>query len=255
MSKRWTAEEIDYLETNVGKIKIPTMAKKINRSVYAIEMKLSRLGLYNTRLESGRLTVGELANILHTDNHVVSNWIQEHGLKAVKRITKIKRVYYLVDTEEFWKWAENNKQRIDFYRIEPKILVPEPIWVDVDRKKDYQNIPRMRHKKWCVKEDEKLIWLLGQGHSRMEMANVLKRSGNAVQRRISRLRTAGKLPMIKPMVKWSEKEIKLFLELEEQGLTDKEIANELGRDSDHIRWKRGNLRRNGLYRGRKKQAS
>ena len=52
-------------------------------------------------------------------------------------------------------------------------------------------------------------------------------------------------------IKWTDKEIAMMLELEEQGLTDKEIACELGRDKDHIVCKRQLMRKHGQYQGYK----
>ena len=49
------------------------------------------------------------------------------------------------------------------------------------------------------------------------------------------------------MTYWSKEEINKMLELEKQGLTDKEIAYKLGRKRIHITDKRRMLRKQGLY--------
>src|SRR5690625_3118197 len=100
-------------------MKIETIAKKLGRTVNAVEIRLGRLGISNTKLESGKITAAELARCCGVDNHVITRtWIPKKGLPAVRRVTRYKRKYWLIDVKEFWKWAEQNKDLIDFSRID-----------------------------------------------------------------------------------------------------------------------------------------
>jgi hypothetical protein len=251
LNRRWTEEELHFLEDNVGKISLLKIAEKLNRPISGIEIKLKRLGLGNTRLASGKLTANELAKALNIDTHVVTRWLNECGLKGVKRATRISAKFHLISVENFWKWAEQNKERINFYKIEPNILVPEPDWVEEQRKLDYQTIPKRQGAKWTEQEDNRLIEMTNAGYKQEEIGVALNRSGLSVQRRLSRLREKRKIPMLKVVLPWSEEEVRMLLDLEKQGLSDVEIAYELGRDSNNISWKRGHLRKLNQYEGRK----
>jgi hypothetical protein len=45
MSKIWSHEEIDFLEEHIGKMKILTIAKKLNRTETGVLLKMKRLGI------------------------------------------------------------------------------------------------------------------------------------------------------------------------------------------------------------------
>ena len=50
---------------------------------------------------------------------------------------------------------------------------------------------------------------------------------------------------------WTQEEMDMLLEFEKKGLSDKEIAYELGREKEHITQKRKFMRDNGKYHGYK----
>lgn len=252
MRKYWTDDEISFLEEKTGVMKITTIAEKLGRSVSSVELKMKRLGISDTKLQTGMLTLNELAGIINVDNHTVYRWSKKHGLKVLKKITSKKQYYHLVDINDFWKWAEKNKEKINFSKIEPFSLCPEPHWFDEERKKDYQSIPKRQAAKWTEYEDKRLIDLVNGNYTQMEIADLLNRSEHAIQRRLSRLREMRKLPKNKIILRWSDEELNTLLKLEKQGLSDKQIAYELGREPYHISDKRRCLRIKGLYHGHKK---
>lgn len=228
-------------------MKIETIAKNLGRTVGAVENRLERLGLSNTKLESGKITAAELARYCGVDHHVViRTWIPKKGLPAVKRATRHKRKYWLINVKEFWRWAEKNKDLIDFARIDTHVLLPQPEWVELERKRDYKKIPRKHLRKWTKKEDEQLIRLFKAGYTKKEIGQILERSETAVDRRIARLKVAGKIPYEKINISWTDEEVEMLIELEKKGLLDKEIAYELGREVDHIRDKRRRMGRKKL---------
>lgn len=253
--KNWSVEEDDFLKENVGKKSFQVMSKHLNRTVVAIESRARRLGIDNTKFESGKLTANEMARALNVDNHTVYRWIQTGGLKSVKKATRQSAKFNLISIDDFWKWAKNNKEKLNFYKIEPLVLLPEPDWVEDERKKDYHAIPKRQAAKWTDEEDYRLVSLLKGNYTQTEIGEFLNRSENAIQRRISRLRERGIIPMKKICLRWSQTEVQLFKELDSQGLSDKEIAFELGREREHIVDKRRTMRKYGNYQGRKQKVS
>lgn len=249
--RRWTKEEDDFLKERVGNLSFSAIANRLDRTVDAIEVRVRRLGIDNTKLESGKLTANELARALNVDNHTVYRWINEHRLKAVRRVTRQSTKFNLISVDDFWKWAKKNKEKINFYKIAPLSLLPEPDWVEEERKKDYHSIPKRQAAKWTEYEDKRLLEMTKGGYTQKEIGKALGRSENSVQRRLSRLREWRKTPMVKVTLRWSKVELEMLLDLEKQGLSDEEIAYELGREADHIRDKRRCLRRKGEYSGMK----
>lgn len=248
----WTPEEEQFLQENVGKFSLSVIAKRLGRTVEAVETRLHRLGIGETKFMSGCLTANELARVIKIDHHSVVNWIKKHGLPAKQKITRVKARYYLIDPKDFWKWAEENKDKVPFARIEPNSLPPEPDWVKAEREREWMENPRRQQEKWTSEEDERLEQLIKMGYSYREIGRILGRSEIAVGKRIHRLRRMNKSKVSrKILIPWTDEEIRMILELEKQGLSDEEIAEELGRERGHVTWKRMHLRRKGLYKGRK----
>lgn len=240
----WTKEENNYLEDKVGKVKISTIAKNLNRTVNAVISQIERIGVANTKLESGKITGSELSRLCNVDSHTVYDfWIKKKDLPAQFRVTKLKSRYWLIDVEEFWEWAEKNKDLINFTKIDAHVLLPQPDWVELERKRDRRTIPKRKQAKWTDAEDERLINMLNAGYNRNEIADKMQRSERAIQRRISRLRESRRIPYKKVDLRWTDKEIKIMIDLERQGFTDDVIAYELGREADHIRDKRRRMNR------------
>jgi len=181
--RNWTDEEIDFLKDNVGKLKITTMSRKLNRTEESIKNKLKRLGISNTKAQTGYLTTYELAKLVQKDATTVRAWITKHGLQSTKKTTRCSRQFYFIHPEDFWKWAKDNREKIDFSKIEPHTIIPEPSWVEKERK--FEN--PTSYKVWSIKEENQLKVLVMEGYTLNEVANKLDRSLISVKRKYSRL--------------------------------------------------------------------
>lgn len=253
MKKRryWTDEEDNYLLDKAGSVSSQTMADNLGRTKIAVDTRMYKLGIGDIRVATGMITANQLSNIVNIDDKTVYMWIRESGLKATHKRIRDKGKFFLIKPSDFWEWADKNRNRINFSKIEPKILLPEPEWFEEQRKKDYHEIPRRRKAVWSKQEEAKLIDLFKINYSISAIAEELGRSEHAIQRKISKLRSSGQMLRCCIQIKWTDKEIAMMLELEEQGLTDKEIACELGREKDHIVRKRQLMRKHGQYQGYK----
>ncbi len=188
MRKEWTTFEINYLEENIGMYKLTTIAEKMNRSCDSIVMKINRLGLSNTKMQTGLITLGELAKHLKVDRNTVKGWVQNHGLPCTKKVTRTSKRYYLVAPSDFWKWAEMNKDKVQFSKITPYILLPEPEWVAEERKKDKDAKKGRKYRTWTTTEDQRLIELYKSGYSFKEISDKLNRSTYSVEHRYRRIK-------------------------------------------------------------------
>lgn len=188
MRKEWTTAEINYLEENIGSCKLTTIAKKMNRSCDSVVMKMNRLSLSNTKMQTGLITLGELARHLKIDRNTVKGWVQNHGLLCTKKITRLSKKFYLVDPYDFWKWAEMNKDKVQFTNIEPYILLPEPDWVAEERNKDKVANKKRNYRTWTTTEDQRLIKLRESGYSFKDISKKLNRSIYSIEHRYKRVR-------------------------------------------------------------------
>ncbi|WP_449537616.1 DNA-binding protein [Ferdinandcohnia sp. Marseille-Q9671] len=184
MKKRtWTYEEIEFLKDHVGRMKISTIANQLDRTETAVELKIKRLGLSNTKSFTGQLTMHELATLLKIDPKSVKLWIDNHGLKYTKKATRNTRKFYFIKPEDFWGWAKNNKDRVDFSKIERNAIVPEPDWVEGERSKR----KRVNYRAWTTVEINSMIELVATGTPFSDIGKRLNRSSISIQRKYQRM--------------------------------------------------------------------
>ncbi|NFB55939.1 hypothetical protein EXM98_04240 [Clostridium botulinum] len=239
----WTEAEEEYLQRRYGKTTLKSISKKLNRSENAIEIKACRLGLSSALEATGELTAAEIANVFKIDAHVVvDRWIKNKGLKAQYKAVKFTRKFWRIKIEDFWKWAEDNKEIINFSKLERNILGKEPSWVNIERKKDFKEKPKRQHQFWNELEDKKLKNLWKSSKSIKEIAEILNRSSSSVRHRSKRL---GLKPNKKVNIPWTNEEVNTVIRMKKNGALDKEIAWELGRSTGNISWKRKELIKQG----------
>lgn len=187
MKREWTIDEIKYLKEHIGVHKICTIAQKLGRSYTSVIVKMKRLGLSNTKLQTGFLTIGELAEVLKVERNTVKWWITKHGLPYKKRVTRKSRSFYFIDTFDFWEWAEKHKEKVQFSKMESLVLLPEPHWVNEERRMEKQIKKKKNYKYWTTKEDQRLLELRKKGLKYAEIGQKMNRSSLSVERRFKRL--------------------------------------------------------------------
>ncbi|MBY6871637.1 hypothetical protein HYH37_00215 [Clostridium botulinum] len=239
----WTEEEEEYLQRRYGKTTLKRIAKKLGRSENAIEIKAGRLGISSALEATGELTASEIAKVFKIDAHVVvDKWIKNKELKAQYKAVRCKRKFWRIKIEDFWKWAKDNKEIINFSKLERNILGKEPSWVDLERKKDFKEKPKRQHQFWNELEDRRLKNMWKSNLNLKEIAERLNRSCSSIRHRSKRL---GLVPTRKVNIPWKKEEIETLINMKEKGALDREIAWELGRSTGNISWKRKELIKQG----------
>lgn len=188
----WTPEQDDVLYEGVGVKTYEKMAETLGRSVEAVKRRIERLGLEDKHVATGTVSARELALIVGVDpTTVIRRWIPD-GLVGVQKklergVSKKHRPYFIYP-EDFWKWAEKNKKRINFSKIERGVLIPEPDWFKEEWDKDFY-IPNKTRKMWTDEEDDG-VWKLYYevGLPQKEIAEQMQRTQNSVEKRLKRLR-------------------------------------------------------------------
>ncbi|AFQ30432.1 sigma factor-like helix-turn-helix DNA-binding protein [Bacillus thuringiensis] len=197
----WTEEEVDYLESNIGVWDFDRIAKKLGKTPKAVLKKAESLGIANTKVASGLYTMHEMAQALCLDDKTVKRLITNHGLPGKQRDFRIKnkevdengkkkskRLFYYIDVTDFWKWAEANKDLINWHQVPKYALMPEPEWLEERRKTDYYKWAN-RRRPWTPEQDAQLWSMYYQeGMTQKEIATLLARSVNGVEKRLKRLR-------------------------------------------------------------------
>lgn len=171
----------------MGLYKLTTIAQNLNRSYESVRVKMTRLYLSNTKVQTGYLTFHELATLLKVDRNTVKGWAENYNLPYIKKATRTSKYFYFVDPADFWEWAELHKDKVRFSDIDPHSILPEPKWVERERRKDAYTTKKRRYQKWTTKEETLLIELRKKGLSYKEIGEQMGRTAISVERRYKRI--------------------------------------------------------------------
>ena len=192
----WTPEEVEYLKTAWGTTSYEGMARTLNRSVYGVRLKASKLGLGRFLNHGEYVTLNQLYRAFcgrNFNSYNVKTWIQDRDMPIhyKKRSNKSRvRIVYL---DEFWEWAAEHRSFLDFSQMEEYALGWEPDWVADQRSKDFRKRIDHRTDPWTPLEDQRLRNLLEQHRFTWpEMSKELGRSEGAIARRIRDLKIEGR---------------------------------------------------------------
>ncbi len=241
-SRNWTAEETEYLEENWGTKSIPTIAKNLNRTIGAVRLRASRLGLGAVLMSGDYVTLNQLLiAVTGTESayhYKMKSWVQNRGLPVhMKKVDRCSfRVVYL---DEFWEWAYKNRSFIDFSKMEPLALGAEPDWVEEQRKKDYEAFSLQRKDPWTPAEDRRLLDLLKQQkYGYAELSKILRRSAGAIQRRCCGLKTPYRpLRADNRGDGWTEEDYQIVADGIRAGESYTAIGNRIGKSEKAVRGK------------------
>ena len=231
--KQWTKAEENYLQDKWGTVSIKGLAKALGRSENAVVVRARRLGCGAHLAGDTRVSLHQLMLAIYGGVNMgscTSNRLIREGLPVKWHIVKNNR-FRVIDIDDFWKWAEENKSILDFSRFEKYSLGAEPDWVDVKRKADYKKLQLhgQHNAVWTKTEDDKLRYLLDKGtYTYTDLARELRHSEGAVKKRILDLKI-DKRPVRVPSRKWTEEEIETLCKMVDQGYDFTLIAEKLNR--------------------------
>ena len=137
--RRWTEAEVEDLYWYWGMYSIPTIAKRLNRSVGAIKDKVTKLGLgYAIRNSSMIPLSAFIAEFgYHTNSlDAVAKKLTIAGFK-IHGLRVEKKTFRMVSISEFWQFAEHNTHLFDFSKLQEGAFGNEPDWVKKVRKEHY----------------------------------------------------------------------------------------------------------------------
>lgn len=242
--RAWTAEDEAQLAELWGYFSIDTIAKRLDRTVNAVKVRVNRLGLPPFLLSGDYVTLNLLMNCMTGTNvksYQLKSWVENRGLPVhTQRRSKgySVRVVYL---EEFWEWAEKNRSFIDFSKLEPLALGKEPEWVPEQRRKDYAAFRLQRKDPWTPLEDQQLMHLLSeQKYGYAELSAMLRRSAGAIQRRCRDLNLKDRpvrVATVGPDSVWTDEMLVILADGIRNGDSYTIIGNKIGKSEKAVRGK------------------
>lgn len=236
-NKKWTEEDCQFLSDNWGNRSIDYICKKLGRTKNSINVKVFKLGL-GPFLEQGEyVTWNKLLKTLgiSTGGDKIKTWVEKRNFPVVnKRVGKNScRIVYI---DEFWKWAKNNKEFVNFSKFEENSLGKEPEWVKEKRRMDFEKSVRYKRTKWTSNEDARLKILLSQHkYSYDDLSKMLQRTTNAIERRMVDLKIKARPVTADNHTPWTKEEDILLCNLIKNGFGYELIAEKFSRSSKAIR--------------------
>ncbi|MBT2722293.1 hypothetical protein [Bacillus sp. ISL-46] len=241
VGKTWTTDEVNCLEEIWGTVSIKGIANKLGRTVTAVKLKASRMGLIDPRFAFEGITVNQLALAINVSYGILKNWIKIYEFPAKKKVFCKKNKVLIVSYADFWKWAEKNKQMIDFSRVEKNMLGPEPKWVEEKRNADFikaRKIRKSHNHAWTIEEDNILKGMLSAyKYTYPEIAQRVNRSEGAVKRRIKDLSLKQRPIRLNNHIKYKPEEVELIVTLFDKGHCLEDIASRINKSALGVRGK------------------
>lgn len=169
MRRKWTEKEEAYMYSKYLTQPVIKTAEHLERSVISVKRKAEKLGL-NHYLDN--IGAKAIARCFGCDVSVVIRWIDYFELPA-KKIVCSNQTRYIIDSVDFWKWAKENKDIINWSKYELGSLLPEPAWVKLEKSR-FQN--RNSRKRFTEAEKSYIRYLLRQGNSYKKISIEVGRS-------------------------------------------------------------------------------
>lgn len=180
----WSEEDTLYLEDNYGTLSIKTLSKNLGRTENSIIVRKNRLGLGSFLDNGDYISYSQLLMALFGLDAQSAYRINKSWLDFPVRYKRVHNDRFrIVHLEDFWEWAEQNKRKIDFSKVEENILGEEPEWAKKKRKIDFEC--RMKVSPWTKAEDLKLErMLLQKKYGYIDLSAAFNRTEDAIRRRI-----------------------------------------------------------------------
>ena len=238
LRRNWTKQEEEYLIENWGTLSVGTIAKNLNRSENAVIVRKCRLGL-GSFLESGEyITWNQLhiaLGIGTADVYKMISWVRNRGFPIhTKRVNN--NSFKVVYLDEWWVWAEKNRDFLDFSKFEENLLGKEPQWVKEKRRHDVEKKHKYITTPWTKTEDEKLLFLVAkQNYTYDDLSKILRRTNGAIQKRLCYLGVKDRPIKVDNHTRWTDYDLYRLGDLIKSGYGYDLIAEEIGKSSKACR--------------------
>lgn len=237
MRRKWTDDDVNSLCEMWGNSSVERICTKLERSKSSVIQKVNRLKLGAFLDNSIYITKHQLfvALGINSDSYKNVSWLKNRGLKTHK-VKRGKQTFNMILIDEFWKWAYENMNFLDFSSFQRNSLGKEPKWVDEKRRKDIKKSYQFKRPPWSEFEDKELMRLLSKyKYSYKELSLKLQRTEGAIQRRICDLGIKERPVKADNHIKWTESEYMMLGEMIKNGYSYELISEKINRSAKAIR--------------------
>lgn len=186
-NRKWTKEELEYLQNNWGEQTPDIIARNLKRSVGAVINKSKKLELGSFLDNSEYVNAFSITQLMGIDSHVIQRTWKNHGFKMTKKKIRGNERFEVIKFDKFLKWLRTHQDLWDSRKIPPYGLGTEPEWLKEKREKDKLLPAKSRGTKYTPEEDNKIVLMYRMGRTQREIAQQLGRSESSVNARIQRL--------------------------------------------------------------------
>ena len=238
IGRTWTLQEERYLQENWGTLSVETLAKNLERSENAVIVRKCKLGL-GAFLDNGDyVTWNQLMRAIgyrNANSYQLISWVEKRGCPVhTKRVNN--NSFKIILLDEWWIWAEENRDLLDFSKFEENVLGMEPEWVKKQRRHDIEKNRKYIKTPWTRAEDDKLRRLVEkQKYTYDELSKMLRRTNGAIQRRCCDLGLSGRPVKADNHTLWTQQDFLKLGELIKAGYGYDLIAEEIGKSSKACR--------------------
>ena len=192
--KTWTELEDELLLSYWGKKPQSQIAKLMKRTENSCMLRVYQLeGMTDEAMVSGLLKPSDIAEIMGVDHKTVTNWVAKGRVECYRPDRKI-----LIDENYFWKWVEDNTDRINYKRVEMYILNTAPEWYSVlvrnKQREIYKNEILNKYKtSYTSNEIAIMLHMKRNGASYREIGNAIGRTYGSVKCQFSKMQREKKV--------------------------------------------------------------
>lgn len=242
----WPQAKTDFLYDKWGTLSVPGIAKKLGVSKYSILNKVNREGL-GPYLENGNyITINQLFKAIGRTGgykYTLGHWLKKGFPLKYKQVISSK--FMVVEINEFWKWAQENRMHINFSKFRPLVLGEEPNWVADQRKADVQ-LAKYKVSPWTNEEDQTFInYIKLYRYTYRDISIMMKRTEGALRRRISDLGLKEWPLREPPHGIWTEEEINTVISMYNKGYRPEVIKEHIKKSAHAIEGKISRLIKEG----------
>lgn len=182
MGKRWSNEEIKYLEDNWYHVTNKYIANKLKRTESSVSTKAYKIGLSTKMLY---YSVYEVSLMLGVSKAKINRNINNGKLRAYKDRTLHKR--FSIKEEDLKEWMINNQDSWDSRKLTINFFSIKDEWFQAKVEKDKKKSIR-KGEAYTTEEDKAMVYMYRRNYSAFEIAKHLGRDKKSVQNRLENIK-------------------------------------------------------------------
>lgn len=236
--KLWTEEEISILREGWGTKSKESLYKKLGRTPSAVKVKAHKLKLGRYLSGGDYITMGELLETVvgYRTSKLYRLWIDKNNLPITYKKINTRRCI-VVKIEDFWEWASDNRDKINWVFFTPNSLGEEPLWVATHRKNYAKSKVKYKANAWTSDEISKLTTMINQHrYTYQQLSHIFHRTANAIAHKCIQLNLKSR-PNREKQKNWTHEEVEVLIKLTNKGYSYNMMSEELNRSSLSIRAK------------------